>query len=84
MGTYVIVPRSTAECNQLASIMHSTGFTTPSWSAAKPIRVGVPMVCFSSLGVYLAEALDPPNIIDPVYLQVNELYNVLVDSEIIL
>ena len=84
MATYVIVPRSAAECNQLASIVHSKGFSTPSWAVTTPIRVGVPMVCFSALGVYIAEARDTPNMIDPVYLQANQLYNVLVDSEIIL
>ena len=79
MGTFVITPRSEAECNQLASIMHSVGFSTPSWHAGAPFRVGVSMVCFSSLGVYLTEVLDH-NMINPVYLRTNELYDALVDS----
>ena len=79
MGTFVITPRSEAECNQLASIMHSVGFSTPSWHDAAPFRVGVSMVCFSSLDVYLTEVLDH-NMINPVYLRTNELYDALVDS----
>ena len=80
MATYVIVPRSAAECNQLASVIHSVGFTVPSWSASTPIRVGVPIVCFSMLGVYLTEVLDEPSLIDPVHLQANQLHDALVDS----
>lgn len=79
MGTYVITPRSQAECNQLASIMHSAGFSTPRWHGSPPFRVGVSMVCFGSLDTYLTEVLDP-NMINPVYLQVNQLYDALVDS----
>lgn len=79
MGTYVITPRSEAECNQLASIMHSVGFSTPSWHDVKPFRVGVPIVCFSMLDVYLTEVLDH-NMINPVHLRTNELYDALVDS----
>ena len=79
MGTYVITPRSEAECNQLASIMHSVGFTTPNWYIARPFRVGVPAVCFSMLDVYLTEVLDH-DMINPMHLQVNELYDALVDS----
>lgn len=79
MGTYVITPRSEAECNQLASIIHSKGFTTPDWYISRTFRVGVPAVCFSSLGVYLTEVLDH-NMINPVHLQVNQLHDALVDS----
>ena len=79
MATYVITPRSQAECNQLASIMHSAGFTTPSWHITQPFRVGVPMVCFSLLDVYLTGVLDH-NMINPVHLQVNQLHDALVDS----
>ena len=44
MGTFVITPRSEAECNQLVSIMHSTGRTVSKYFP-QPIRVGVPMMC---------------------------------------
>lgn len=84
MATYVIVPRSAAECNQLVSILHSAGFTIPNWVAVTTIRVGVPMACFSTLSTYISELLDESSMIDPVYLQANQLYAVLVDSEIIL
>ena len=83
MGTYVIVPRSEAECNQLASIMHSTGRTVSKYHRA-PIRVGAPMMCFLNLGVYHTDVHDTSKLINPVYLQANELYSLLVDSEIIL
>ncbi len=83
MGTYVITPRSEAECNQLVSIMHSTGrIVSKHW--AKPIRVGVPMMCFLNLGVYHTDVYDTSKLINPVHLQANELYSLLVDSEIIL
>ena len=83
MATYVIVPRSEAECNQLASIMHSTGRTVSKYFT-QPIRVGVPMMCFRNLREYHPAVSDTSNLIKPVYLQANELYSVLVDSEIIL
>lgn len=83
MGTYVITPRNAAECNQLVSIMHSTGRTvTKHWQ--KPIRVGVPMMCFLNLRWYHTEVHNTSNLINPVHLQVNQLYDLLVDSEIIL
>ena len=82
MATYVITPRSQAECNQLASIMHSTGRTVNElWQ--NPIRVGVPMMCFLNLRWYLTDVHDTSNLINPVHLQVNQLYDLLVDSEII-
>ena len=84
MGTYVIVPRSQAECNQLVSIMHSTGRVNTSRSSKATIRVGVPMMCFLNLRHYHPEAHNTANLINPVYLQANELYSLLVDSEIIL
>ena len=83
MGTYVITPRSQAECNQLASILHSTGRAVSKYHRA-PIRVGVPTMCFLNLGVYHTDVHDTSKLINPVYLQANELYSLLVDSEIIL
>ena len=83
MGTYVITPRSEAECNQLVSIMHSTRRVL-STGFPQPIRVGVPMMCFLNLRHYFPKVHNTANLINPVYLQVNELYAVLVDSEIIL
>lgn len=83
MGTYVITPRSEAECNQLASIMHSTGRVLSS-GFPQPIRVGVPMMCFLNLRHYHPEVHNTTNLINPVYLQANQLYAVLVDSEILL
>lgn len=83
MATYVIVPRSAAECNQLASIMHSTGRVL-SRGFTQPIRVGVPMMCFLNLRYYHPEVHNTSDLINPVYLQANQLYAVLVDSEIIL
>ena len=83
MATYVITPRSQAECNQLASIMHSTGRTVSKhWP--EPIKVGVPMMCFSSIGVYHTDVFNVDELTHPVHLQANELYSLLVDSEIIL
>ena len=83
MAIYVITPRSQAECNQLVSIMHSTGRTVSElWQ--NPIRVGVPMMCFLNLRWYHTDVHDTSNLINPVYLQVNELYSLLVDSEILL
>lgn len=84
MATYVITPRSASECNQLASIMHSTGRTASSCLSQSPIRVGVPMMCFLNLKWYHTEVYDIENLINPVHLQANELYSLLVDSEIIL
>ena len=83
MGTFVITPRSQAECNQLLSIMHSTGRIVSKYTRT-PIRVGVPMMCFLNLKGYHTEVLDIDNLINPVHLQTNQLYAVLVDSEIIL
>ena len=83
MGTFVITPRSEAECNQLVSIMHSTGRTVSKYFP-QPIRVGVPMMCFLNLRHYHPEVHNTGDLINPVYLQANELYDVLVDSEIML
>jgi len=83
MGTYVITPRSEAECNQLVSIMHSTGRTVSKYFT-QPIRVGVPMVCFKNLREYHPAVRNTSNLINPVHLQANELYSLLVDSKIIL
>ena len=84
MGTYVITPRSQAECNQLASIMHSTGRIISKYHKKTPIRVGVPMMCFLNLKWYHTEVHGLDYLINPVYLQANELYSLLVDSEIVL
>lgn len=84
MGTYVITPRSEAECNQLASILHSTGRINTARSSKATIRVGVPMMCFLNLKWYHTEVYDIDNLINPVHLQANQLYDLLVDSEIIL
>ena len=81
MGTYVITPRSQAECNQLASIMHGTGRTVSKYHR-EPIRVGAPMMCFLNLGVYHTDVHDTSKLINPVHLQANESYSLLVDSEI--
>lgn len=83
MGTYVITPRSEAECNQLVSIMHSTGRVNVS-KRSIPIRVGVPMMCFLNLKWYHTEVYDIGKLINPVHLQANELYSLLVDSKIML
>ena len=83
MGTFVITPRSEAECNQLRSIMHSTGRTLSEYHKT-PIRVGVPMMCFLNLKWYHTEVLNPDELINPVNLQANELYSLLVGSKIIL
>ena len=82
MGTFVITPRSEAECNQLLSIMHSTGRIVSEYHKA-PIRIGVPMMCFLNLRWYHTEVLNPDDLIRPVYLQANQLYDLLVGSEII-
>ena len=84
MGTFVITPRSEAECNQLLSIMHSTGRINTDKRRKATIRVGVPMMCFLNLKWYHTEVLDPNVLINPVHLQANELYSLLVDSEIVL
>lgn len=81
MGTYVITPRSEAECNQLASIMHSTGRTVSKCHPA-PIRVGAPVVCFGTLPKYYVDVYDTEYLIDPVYLRVNQLYDLLMGSKI--
>ena len=81
MGTYVITPRSEAECNQLASIMHSTGRTVSEYHPA-PIRVGAPVVCFGTLQKYHVDVYDTSYLIDPVYLRVNQLYGLLIGSKI--
>lgn len=83
MSTYIIIPRSEAECNQLASIMHSTGRTASKYSRT-PIRVGVPMMCFLNLRWYHTEVLNPDDLINLVHVQANELYSLLVDSGIML
>lgn len=80
MGTYVITPRSEAECNQLASIMHSTGRTVSEcWR--KPIRVGAPVVCFGVISTYHVDVDDTSFLINPVHLRVNQLYDLLKGSE---
>lgn len=81
MGTYVITPRSEAECNQLASIMHSTGRTVSEYHQA-PIRVGAPVVCFGILRRYHVDVYDNSYLIDPVHLRVNQLYDLLKGSKI--
>lgn len=81
MGTYVITPRSQAECNQLASIMHSTGRTVSEYHPA-PIRVGAPVVCFGAISTYHTDVGDTSYLIDPVHLRVNQLYDLLKGSKI--
>ena len=83
MGTFVITPRSQAECNQLVSILHSTGRVNVSKRERTPIRVGVPMMCFLNLKWYHTEVYNPADLINPVHLQANELYSLLVDSELV-
>lgn len=84
MGTFVITPRSQAECNQLASILHSTGRVNVSKRIKTPIRVGVPMMCFLDLKWYHTEVYNLDDLINPTYLQTNELYSLLVHSKIVL
>ena len=75
MSTYVITPRSEAECNQLRSILHSAG-RVPSFAWQDPIRIGKDVVCF---GEYVKDfhtdvgrtVID--GLIGVVYLQVNQL-----------
>lgn len=81
MGTYVITPRSEAECNQLASIMHSTGRTVSEFWR-EPIRVGETVVCFGNVRNYHVDVGDTSYLIDPVYLRVNQLYDLLMGSKI--
>ena len=81
MGTYVITPRSEAECNQLASIMHSTGRTVSEYWQ-KPIRVGESVVCFGSVATYHVDVGDTSYLINPVHLRVNQLYDLLRGSKI--
>lgn len=77
MGTYVITPRSEAECNQLASIMHSTGRTVSEfWQ--EPIRVGAPVVCFGTIRTYHTDVYENSYLVNPVHLRVNQLYDFLV------
>ena len=79
MSTYVIIPRSQAECNQLRSILHSAG-RVPSFKWQDPIRVGKVVVCF---GEYFADfhtnvgKATVDELIGAVYLQVNELHSKL-------
>ena len=75
MSTYVIIPRSQAECNQLRSILHSAG-RVPSFKWQDPIRVGKSVICF---GEYFKDfhtdvgkdTID--TLLGAVYLQVNQL-----------
>lgn len=75
MSTYVIIPRSQAECNQLRSILHSAG-RVPSFTWQDPISVGKAVVCF---GEYVKDfhtnvgrtVID--DLIGVVRLQVNQL-----------
>lgn len=83
MGTYVITPRSEAECNQLASIMHSTGKTVSEYHPA-PIRVGAPVVCFGTLRTYHVDVYDTSYLIQPVHLRVNQLYDFLTSLDIVM
>ena len=79
MITYVITPRSEAECNQLRSILHSAG-RVPSFTWQYPIRVGQHVVCFSEhvtdfhTDVHKATVDD---LIEAVHLQVNQLHSKL-------
>lgn len=83
MGTYVITPRSEAECNQLASIMHSTGRTVSEcWR--KPIRVGAPVVCFSTISTYHTDVYEHSYLVNPVHLRVNQLYDFLTGLDIVM
>ena len=84
MATYIITPRSQAECNQLASILHSTGRINTDQCRKTCIRVGVPMICFLNLKWYHPEVYGLDYLINPVHLQANELYSLLVDSELVL
>jgi len=81
MGTYIITPRSEAECNQLASIMHSTERTVSEYWR-KPIRVGAPVVCFGTIRTYYTDVDCISYLIDPVHLRVNQLYALLKGSKI--
>lgn len=74
MSTYVITPRTEAECNQLRSILHSTGRTV-SEIRPKPIRVGEAVTCFDSIETYHTDVArdDVLTMINPVHLQVNQL-----------
>ena len=75
MSTYVITPRSEAECNQLRSILHSAG-RVPSFQWQEPIRIGQDVVCFgehvadfhTNVGRTVVDEL-----IGVVRLQVNQL-----------
>ena len=75
MSTYVIIPRSQSECNQLRSILHSAG-RVPSFKWQDPIRVGKSVVCFSEHFDDFHTNVDKGTIdqlIGAVYLQVNQL-----------
>ncbi len=79
MSTYVIIPRSEVECNQLRSILHSAG-RVPSFKWQDPIRVGEVVVCFGEHVAYFYSNVGKVNVdelIGAMYLQVNQLHSKL-------
>ena len=79
MSTYIIIPRSEAECNQLRSVLHSAG-RVPCFTWQDPIRVGQNVVCF---GDHFADfhtnvgKATVDDLIGAVHLQVNQLHSKL-------
>lgn len=79
----LVTPRSPAEVNQLASIVHSAGYTHYAYADnSKTFKVGVPAIFFPAFEEYCHKAA--PSVVDDVdnttVLTVNDLGTLLLRS----